>query len=217
MVEKKKFNKKIKKDKGSRLFFNKRSRDKKLTIAEKELAAKKARTTNTLEARTLAEQRRVIVAKLIPRGFTLREMAKILAKQGFVHVDGTAFTYQTVRKDVVLLNKRFLEEASESVETHKARLLHELEEIKRTAWSSAGDKDKDKDKFLKVILEAIKEQNKILGLHAPEQHEVKHASVVFNYHSVSTREDVEKLKAIQTKSIEGKIKESTIIEAEEEC
>ena len=66
MVEKKKFNKK-KKDKGSRLFFNKRSRDKKLTIAEKELAAKKARTTNTLEARTLAEQRRVIVAKLIPR------------------------------------------------------------------------------------------------------------------------------------------------------
>jgi len=138
----------------------------------------------TRQQRDNAQRRRLLIARLLPRRLSLREMAQVLEAQGIVNERGKAFSHQTIKKDLDLLNVQFQQEAGKEIATHKARLLHELEEIKRIAYKGSAEGNIS-EKKLRVVLDAIKEQNKVLGLHAAEKLEVSKAPITFKY---TTRE-----------------------------
>jgi len=155
----------------------------------------------TRAQRDNAQRRRLLIARLLPRRLSLREMAQVLEVQGIVNEKGKAFSHQTIKKDLDILNEQFLEESNKEVAKHKARLLHELEEIKRIAYKGSTDGNVT-EKKLRVVLDAIKEQNKVLGLHAPEKVEVSKAPITFKYKTQEVSEEQRNLDDTQEEVLE---------------
>lgn len=116
-------------------------------------------------------------------------------------------TYQTIRRDLIELTKRWQQSALINIDLVKSRKLQELAEIKRKNWEAwnrsieecktrtvkakgdRGGKGKDKTdpqiieqinkteercgdpRYMGNLIDAIKEECKILGLYAPEKKE----------------------------------------------
>lgn len=104
-------------------------------------------------ARDAAEQRREVVAKLLLRKLTQREIVDALADEGIVDPSGEPYSLSTVHGDIRELRKIWRANAAERIEEHQSLILAELEEVKRAAWES-GELDK--------VLRAIQQQTQIL-------------------------------------------------------
>ena len=110
--------------------------------------------------RRIMLKRRELVGHYRLRGLSYREIVEALAKNHddvFNPVTGDPWTIQTIYADMRRLEKDWQEHAMADVSKHKARLLAELSEIKRQAWS---------DKDLGNIRLSIGKECDILGLDA---------------------------------------------------
>ena len=107
--------------------------------------------------------RRRLVAQLLLRGYTQREIRDALARPvragGLRNPQtGKPYSLGTINADVQHLRERWREEAAADIAEHKARHVAELGEVKRTAW---------KQKDLRTVLKALDQEAKVLALNAP--------------------------------------------------
>jgi hypothetical protein len=116
----------------------------------------------------IIKRRREVVARLRIMGMTSREIADALAKPGPNQVlnplTNEPFSHVTIHNDIVALTDEWRENAALSTQTHVARQLAEIQEIKRQAFLN-------RDGLL--ALRAIDREIKILGTAAPDKVEIK--------------------------------------------
>ena len=112
----------------------------------------------------LIEARRLLVARLRARGLSMREITDAVARNGqFNPETNQPWDLATIFRDCRALQQQWLEQTKEVLDEHRARQLAELAEVKREAWST---------KQLKPVLDALRHEAKLLGLEAPERHEL---------------------------------------------
>lgn len=105
-------------------------------------------------------QRRQAVAVLRSRGLEPREIAEELTRIGLVNPKNhQPWTVSVVHNDLKELAADWRRNAKKAVSEHIARVLAELQEVKRAAWSR-GD--------LTSVLLAIDRECKLLGLYSPQ-------------------------------------------------
>ena len=105
------------------------------------------------------DQRRSLVAKFTLRGYSQRAIVDVLKEKGITNTrTGRNWALGTISNDSQKLITQWRERASQDIALHKARLLAEIQEIKRVAW---------KNDDLSLVLNAIKEEVSILGLGKP--------------------------------------------------
>lgn len=94
-------------------------------------------------------------------GLTIRQIIEHLAKQGYINPK-TERPWQvaTIHKDLTILEAEWRAHALKDTGEHRARLLHELSEVKRRAYMT---------KKYSVVLTAIERECKILGTDAPQE------------------------------------------------
>lgn len=101
-----------------------------------------------------ALQRRELVASLVLRKLTQRQIVTALAEQGIFNPEtGNPYDLTTIHKDVQILRTMWRQSATQQTGEHQAMILAELEEVKKAAWQS-GELDK--------VLKAIGQQSQIL-------------------------------------------------------
>lgn len=106
-------------------------------------------------------QRREMVAQLLLRKLTQREIALELARKGIVNpADGQPFSAATINQDVKALKKQWREAAALAVEEWQAQLLAELEELKRAAYAKGQ---------LNTVRAIIADQRTMMGTDAPSR------------------------------------------------
>lgn len=106
----------------------------------------------------LIDQRRRLVASLLLRKLTRREIMKELEKQGLRNPDtGEPYALATVQGDIKALQREWRKEAQQNTGDHMAQILAELQEVKRAAWAKGQ---------LFNVLRAIDTERDILGLTA---------------------------------------------------
>jgi hypothetical protein len=94
----------------------------------------------------------------------MREITDAVARNGQLNPEtNQPWDLATVFRDCHALQQQWLEQTKEVVGEHRARQLAELAEVKREAWST---------KQLKPVLDALRQESKILGLDMPERHEL---------------------------------------------
>jgi len=122
-------------------------------------------TNKSKQQRALRDQRRAWVSRLTLRGRTLREIAEDLAEKGIsVNPDtGEAWTHATIGNDLQALRKQWREDATQSITEHQSLMIAELEEVRRRAWSDGN---------MPVVLRALQQKAKLLGLDAPTKHAI---------------------------------------------
>lgn len=108
---------------------------------------------------SIVSERRDLVASLVVRQLTQREICKALKQLGKVHPEtGKEWSVGTINTDIKHLKLEWRASARASIEQHQADRLRELAEVKKAAWER-----RDLDK----VLRAIKQECDILGLEAP--------------------------------------------------
>ncbi len=128
------------------------------------LQGKDMKTIN-ISSPEIIERRRSIVASMVARGGTCREIAFRLEKAGEINPEtGEAWNYATISRDIVALREDWREAAAATVSEHKGRVLAEIIAVKADAWKKGE---------LRTVLEAIKGERQILGLDAPTRLETK--------------------------------------------
>ena len=96
----------------------------------------KKRNNRTRGRQAQLDKRREMVAALVLRGLTLREIVEALAKKAMVNPDtGVPYKLAAVHCDVVALRKQWKEAAVKDTEEYVARTLAELGEVKKSAWA----------------------------------------------------------------------------------
>ena len=106
----------------------------------------------------IIERRRQVVASLLLRRMTRREIVDALEKQGLRNPDsGEPFSLATVQSDVMALEKQWRKDSARTIETHKALMLAELQEVKRASWAKGQ---------IANVLRALKQESELLGLDA---------------------------------------------------
>ena len=108
---------------------------------------------------SVADQRRTIVARLVLRGMTQREIVESLARQ-LTNGDGNPWSLATVNRDIKAIRKDWRKEARRDYDIHVAHMLAEYREVRRQAWVN-----KDYDLVLKVC----DRECKLLGLDKPDR------------------------------------------------
>lgn len=104
-------------------------------------------------------KRREMVASLRLRGATYLEIREILAANGIInHTRGKPWSKSAIFDDIQAARTQWLTNAAADVKEHYSRILAELGELKKSAWST-GD--------LTTVLRAISQECKILGLNSP--------------------------------------------------
>lgn len=110
-------------------------------------------------------QRREMVAQLLLRKLTQREIALELARKGIVNpTDGAPFSAATINQDVKALKKQWQASALATVSEWKAQLLAELEELKRAAYAKTQ---------LNTVRAIIADQRAMLGIDAPTRFSIE--------------------------------------------
>jgi len=112
------------------------------------------------------DKRRQLVASLLLRvpGITQRQVCDHLAEQGVVNPStNESYSLGTINNDIQSLRDEWRKHAAEEVAERKARILAELDELRRAAWG-CGDLD--------VLLKIQKREADLLGLDAPQRQEV---------------------------------------------
>jgi hypothetical protein len=96
---------------------------------------------------------------MVAKGATIREMTQLLADRGEANPETSQpWNHATIGRDVIALREMWKLEASQTILDHKARLLAEINAVKRDAWKASD---------LRIILESIKSERQLLGLDAP--------------------------------------------------
>ena len=94
--------------------------------------------------------RRLRVASLVLRGLTPGEIALALPKNGVVDPQsGLPYGLDVVTDDLAYLESEWEQEARLPLGAHRARVLAELREVKRSAWAK-GD--------LSVVVRCLREE-----------------------------------------------------------
>jgi len=102
------------------------------------------------------DQRRALVAKYTLRGYSQRGIVDTLKEKGIINTrTGKSWALGTISNDSQELVTQWREKAGQDISLHKARLLAEIQEVKRAAWNSDD---------LSLVLNAIKEEAALLGL-----------------------------------------------------
>ena len=100
--------------------------------------------------------RRLRVASLVLRGLTTDEVALALPKNGVVDPrTQLPYALDVVTEDVAYLESEWEQEARLPVREHRARVLAELREVKRSAWAK-GD--------LAVVVRCLREEAALCAL-----------------------------------------------------
>ena len=118
------------------------------------------------DGRRIIAARRERVAQLHVRGLTQREIQQALPMGENPMVNpktGKPFDLAQINRDLKELNKRWLANADLPIAQHRAQHLAALEELRRAAWAKSK---------LDTVLRALEREAKMLGMDAPQVHEV---------------------------------------------
>lgn len=117
-------------------------------------------------AKDIRIARRERVARLRLRGFTQRDIQRALSDPQRGMRDpktGKPYSLMTINRDCKWIDKSWRENILALADEHNARILAEINEVKRTAW---------KDGDMQVVLRALKQEVDLFGLEAPKQTEI---------------------------------------------
>lgn len=104
-------------------------------------------------------QRRV--AELRTRGYSVREIAEVMAEEGEINPGtGKPWDHATIGRDAQLLLADWKREAARDTASHQAQHLADLRAVRKAAWVVAE---------LGAILRALKQESELLGLNAPQK------------------------------------------------
>ncbi len=107
------------------------------------------------------ERRREMVAQLVVRRLTIREITDALAKQGARNpLTEEPWSRDTIHKDIRALEADWQRRYRATIDEHKAKQLADLEEVLRQGWMG-GD--------FQVVLTALAQKASLLGLNKPSQ------------------------------------------------
>jgi len=119
--------------------------------------------------KALIDKRRQYVASLRLQGKTQREIEAELPGLGVINPKTSkGFTLAIINSDLKAIREEWRAEAVQDIAEHVARVLAELREVKRAAWSEKAFGD---------ILRAIEKECKILGIDSPDKQIVVEATV----------------------------------------
>lgn len=119
--------------------------------------------SNTDSQQAIIDHRRSVVGRLRLRGMSQREICAALPAQTINPDTHEPWSLFTVNADCKALDQEWRDDAARSTDDHKARILAELAQVKRTAWSN-GDTG--------TVLKAIAQERAIRGVDAPVKQEV---------------------------------------------
>lgn len=156
------------------------------------------KTNDQSKKQAMMEARRARVASFKIQGKSLREMAELLEKDGYVNPrTGKAWSLHILSEDVQELEERWKASALVDITEAKARELAKLDELEREAWAAwhrsygkrqststerrtggktPGDKARvdtedlaGDPRFLAIVLDCQQRRAKMLGLDAPQK------------------------------------------------
>lgn len=131
----------------------------------------------------VVENRRRKVARLRIRGLTMRQIVQALADSGNPEdrnpKTGAPWSLKTIKTDIDAVIEAARAEAVKDISEHKARLLDELEELKRIAWS--------KERYSE-IRQIVADMRAMLGTDSPKV-------IVFDQVQERMLEGIERLEA----------------------
>jgi hypothetical protein len=106
-------------------------------------------------------QRQRRVAELRTRGYSVREIAEVLAEEGAVNPSTRKpWDHATIGRDAQLLLADWKRDAARDTASHQAQHLADLRAVRKAAWSTGE---------LGAILRALKQESELLGLNAPQK------------------------------------------------
>ena len=114
----------------------------------------------------MVQDRRLMVAQLINRGFKDHEICKMLAADPkHRKPDGKPWSISTIKKDRAAMIAEIKAQLAESKEEWRARIIGELQELGRAAWAA---------KEYTVALKVIAQLCDLLGLNEPVKVDITH-------------------------------------------
>lgn len=145
------------------------------------------------------DARREIVARLVARHLSQREIVAELERQGVLNPEtDEPYSLFTINTDVQALRRQWRTAHAQTTAKHASALLAELREVRRTAWQGAAREDVvaaltkallDEDPGVRKaaaqslgqvgmpdlasVLKAAKQEADLLGLEAPTQVDVR--------------------------------------------
>lgn len=106
----------------------------------------------------LIDKRRELVARLVVRGLSRRDITDALGRQLVNPDTGGPFSLGTIHNDIKALEAEWQAEAQRDIQEHKARLLAELREVARQGWQAQN---------YELVLKTTAQIRALLGLDAP--------------------------------------------------
>ena len=112
----------------------------------------------------IIDHRREVVAMLRLHGLTIRGIVEELPKYDIINEKrGKPWSRRPVHDDLLALAKEWQEAAAVHTDELKGSILAEIREVRRVAWEG---------KELKVVLAALEDERKLLGMDAPTRSEL---------------------------------------------
>lgn len=109
-------------------------------------------------------KRRELVAALMGKGFTVRQIADGLAKVGMINPDtGEAYTHVTVQHDITALRRQMMARTNKQLDAYRADHLIKTQQLYADALKAGN---------FGAALGALKRQAELLGLDAPQRVEI---------------------------------------------
>ena len=104
----------------------------------------------------IIDDRRLMVARLLLRGLTQREIVTGLASQGKVNpVKGTPWSVGVINKDVRIVREGWQQEARATYDEYVAEIQAQIRAVRREAW-----RERDYD----LVLRCLKQERDLIGL-----------------------------------------------------
>ena len=104
----------------------------------------------------IIDRRRLMVAQLLLRGLTQREIIDALAKQGMVNPKRkTPWTPGTICHDVQAVRAEWLEQTAVTYNEYVASILAQIRAVRREAW---------REKNWDLVLRCLKQERDLVGL-----------------------------------------------------
>lgn len=114
----------------------------------------------------LTETRKEMVSRLMTRKMSIRDIHQTLIDMEFFNSDGQPFSIATIGRDVQELTETLKSRTIENLIEYKVKHLNTLDELERVAWEKGN---------LKMVLEAVQAQIRLLGTDAPTKNENIHS------------------------------------------
>lgn len=148
----------------------------------------------------LMAMRRKAVSTARLRGMTCEQIAGLLAEQGITNPrTEEPWSISTINKDLKAIEEEWKEETFKGISDHRARVLAEIQEVKRSAWMAGKHS---------IVLRAIDQEVGLLGLNELERMGVEIA--LANLLKGFPKEIADQLKAILAKKVAEKKKQKKL-------